>query len=31
MPKFMYIYHGGKAPESAEEGAKVKGRLDRLV
>lgn len=23
MPKFMYIYHGGKAPESPEEGAKV--------
>ena len=23
MPKFMFIYHGGKAPESPEEGAKV--------
>ncbi|WP_412565081.1 YciI family protein [Thalassobius sp. MITS945101] len=23
MPKFMYIYHGGKAPESPEEGAEV--------
>lgn len=23
MPKFMYIYHGGKMPESPEEGAKV--------
>jgi len=23
MPKFMFIYHGGSAPESPEEGAKV--------
>lgn len=23
MPKFMFIYHGGKAPESPEEGARV--------
>ena len=23
MPKFIYVYHGGKAPESPEEGAKV--------
>lgn len=23
MPKFVFAYHGGKAPESPEEGAKV--------
>jgi hypothetical protein len=23
MPKFVFAYHGGKKPESAEEGAKV--------
>ena len=23
MPKFMFVYHGGKAPESPEEGAKA--------
>ena len=23
MPEFLFVYHGGKAPESPEEGAKV--------
>ena len=23
MPKYLFVYHGGKAPESPEEGAKV--------
>lgn len=23
MPRFMFVYHGGKAPESPEEGQKV--------
>jgi hypothetical protein len=26
MPKFMFAYHGGKAPESPEEGAEVMAR-----
>ena len=26
MPNFMFAYHGGKMPESPEEGAKLMGR-----
>ena len=28
MPKFMFIYHGGSAPESPEEGEKVMAAWD---
>ena len=31
MPKFMFIYHGGKAPESPEEGAKVMAAWERWL
>lgn len=29
MPKFMFIYHGGKVPESPEEGQKVMAAWDK--
>lgn len=31
MPKFLYVYHGGKAPESEEEGRKVMAAWEKWM
>ena len=31
MPDFIFAYHGGKTPDSQEEGEKAMARLGRVV